>query len=272
MMVGADERLRLELVDQCIRGVEPPRRIGPIPPAVEPDAADLAVVGQQLAQLPVHVLDVPRPLALFRPPGVAAGAAARKVIGVMPVELRVVEEQLEALLSALLGERLEDIFLVRRSRDDVVVGHPGVEHREAVVMLARDGDVLHARGLRERNPLGRIERHRIELRRQLLVIGDGDSPVVHDPLTVAEHAVDAPVHEQAEARVLEPAARRQVRRARAIPCLGAPALADRQRCRARHQHHRHPCRLLHGRILLHARLKASRSECRSTEQHVKKLR
>ena len=87
MMVGADERLRLELVNQCIGGVELPRRLGAIPPAIEPHAADLAVVGQQLAQLSVHVLDVPGPLALLRPSGVAARAAARKVIGVVPVEL-----------------------------------------------------------------------------------------------------------------------------------------------------------------------------------------
>src|SRR5439155_9505163 len=44
MMVGADERLRLELVNQCIGGVELPRRLGAIPPAIEPDAADLAIV------------------------------------------------------------------------------------------------------------------------------------------------------------------------------------------------------------------------------------
>jgi hypothetical protein len=40
-------------------------------------------------------------------------------------------------------------------------------------MLARDRDVLHAGRLRQGDPLDRIERDRIELRRQLFVIGDG---------------------------------------------------------------------------------------------------
>ena len=87
VMVGADEGLWLQLVNQPIGAIELPRRLGTIPPAVEPDAANLAVIGQQLAKLAVHVLDVARPLALLRALGVATGAAAGKVIGMMPVEL-----------------------------------------------------------------------------------------------------------------------------------------------------------------------------------------
>ena len=145
MMIRADQRLRLELVDQRVGPIEMPLRVRAIPPAVEPDAADVAVVGQQLAQLPVHVLEILVEVPRSGRPGILAGAAARVIVRVVPVELRVVEEQLQALLAAFLGERFQHVLLVRRPIDDVVVRDLRVEHREAVVVLAGDGDVLHAR-------------------------------------------------------------------------------------------------------------------------------
>src|SRR5439155_5356471 len=72
-----------------------------------------------------------------------------------------------------------------------------------------------------------------EQRRQLLVIGRRNPPVVHHPFTVAEHAVDAPVDEQPEARVLEPLASREVDDAWTIGRLRASGAGSRQRHRAR---------------------------------------
>ena len=122
MMIGADQGLRLELVNQRVGAIELPLGVGLVPPAVEPDATDVAVAAEQLAQLSVHVLDVSRPGPFARPAGIEARAAAGKVIRMMPIELRVVEKQLDALLPAFVGKRLEDVFLVGRARDDVVVG------------------------------------------------------------------------------------------------------------------------------------------------------
>jgi hypothetical protein len=119
--------------------------------------ADLAVVREQLAELAVHVVEVAVPLALLRAAGIGARAPAREVVGVMPVELRVVEEELDPLLVALVGQHLEDVLLVGRAVHDVVVGDLGVEHREAVVVLAGDRDVLHARRLHEGHPLRGVE-------------------------------------------------------------------------------------------------------------------
>ena len=122
----------------------------------------------------------------------------------VPVQRRVVEEQLDALLLALLGQHRQDVLLVRRAVDDVVVGHLRVEHGEAVVVLRGDRDVLDAGPLDHRDPLGGVELRRVEPRRELLVLGDGDLLVVHHPFALAQDAVDAPVDEHAELGVLEP--------------------------------------------------------------------
>jgi len=44
-----------------------------------------------------------------------SGSAARVVIGVVPIELRVIEEQFDALLVGFVGELLERIFGIRRA-------------------------------------------------------------------------------------------------------------------------------------------------------------
>jgi hypothetical protein len=210
VMVVADEGGRLQLVDHPVRLREPPVRVRLVPPPVEPDATDLAVVREQLAELAVHVVEVAVPVALGRPPAVRARAPARVVVGVMPVELRVVEEELDALPVALVGQHLEDVLLVGRAVHDVVVGDLGVEHREAVVMLAGDGDVLHARGLGHGHPFRGVELRGVEQAGQLLVIGHADAALMHHPLAVGERAVHAPVHEEAELGVLEGAPRLHV--------------------------------------------------------------
>ena len=49
MMIGNNQRGRLQLVDQRVGLVEMPVGVGLVPHAVEPDAADGAVVGEQFA-------------------------------------------------------------------------------------------------------------------------------------------------------------------------------------------------------------------------------
>ena len=180
---------------------------GLVPHPVEPDAADRAVVRQQLGELRVHEVEISRPVARLRAPGRMAGATKRRVVGVVPVELRVIEEQLDALPRTLGGERLQRIAGVGRPVDDVVPGRLCREHREAVVMARRDRDVLRTGGLRDGDPFARVELHRVERRRQPFVRVDGHVRVLHHPLAFAELAVDAPVDEHPELRVAKPFAR-----------------------------------------------------------------
>ena len=128
----------------------------------------------------------------------------------MPIQLRIIEEELDALTVALVGQHLQRIFLVKCTLHNVPVGDFGVEHREAIVMSRGDGDVLHPRRLRERNPCLGIEFLGIEEGWQAVVFVDFQLAVVEYPFPVAEHAVDAPVNEQAKLHVLEFAAGLQV--------------------------------------------------------------
>ena len=121
MVVVADQRPGLELVDQLVGPVEVPVGVGPVPPAVEPDAADLAVVGAELADLALVIGDVRLPVAPVLAAGGLARLAPREVVGMMPVEQRVIEEELDALLVAGVGQRLQRVLAIRGGVDDVVV-------------------------------------------------------------------------------------------------------------------------------------------------------
>ena len=69
------------------------------------------------------------------------------VVGVVawlgPVGLGVVEEELDAVLVAGVGQFLADVATKGRAHD-VVVGHRRVEHAEALMVLGREHEVLGA--------------------------------------------------------------------------------------------------------------------------------
>jgi hypothetical protein len=151
---------------------------------------------------------------------VPCGAAAREVVGVVPIELRIVEEELDALAVGFVGEHLEGIFLVRGALDDVPVGKLGVEHGETVVVAGSDGDVLHAGGFGQSDPGFGVELFGVEEVGQTFVVVEPELAVVENPFTVAEDAVDAPVDEQAELVVLEFLAGFEVFRGGLVGVLG----------------------------------------------------
>src|SRR5260370_17797883 len=67
MMIAADQRRRLEAVNQRVSLRDAPVGIRLVPHPVKPDAADVAVAGQQLAKLAVPALEILLPLPAFRP-------------------------------------------------------------------------------------------------------------------------------------------------------------------------------------------------------------
>src|SRR5206468_6099005 len=88
VMVAPHQGLGLELVDEAVRLREAPVRVRLVPPAVEPDPADLAVAREQLLQLAVHVVEIAIPLAAVGAGRMLTGPAPGKVIRVVAVELR----------------------------------------------------------------------------------------------------------------------------------------------------------------------------------------
>src|SRR5262245_48892557 len=137
-------------------------------------------------------------------------SAQREVVWVVPVELGMIEEELETLLPALVSQHFEDVLLVWSAIHDVIVRHLGIEHRKAVMMLAGNSDVFHSGCLGQSNPFSRTELRWIELRRDFLIFGNWNLLFVHDPFALTQDTVHSPMDEHAKLCVLKPFASRLV--------------------------------------------------------------
>src|SRR5256885_8391502 len=100
MMVRYDERRGGGLMNQRVGLRQPPVRVRFVPHPVEPDPAEWPVVREQLSELGVEEVEVAIPVAALGPAGVVARRATRPVVGMMPVELRIIEEEPDALAPA----------------------------------------------------------------------------------------------------------------------------------------------------------------------------
>ena len=128
----------------------------------------------------------------------------------------------DTLLLTFLCQFFEYIPLERSRIYDIVVRFFRIKHREAVVVTARDGDVLGTRRLDLRHPFCRIELGRIESRSQFGILVAMDVAVIHVPLAPSRHAVDAPMKKDTELVVLKFLASLQVFGSRYISlCLGS---------------------------------------------------
>src|SRR5712691_1476612 len=104
MMVRYDQRRGLQPMNQRVGLRQPPVRGRFFPHAVEPDPAEWPVVREQLSELGVEEAEVTIPVAALGPAGVVARRAARPVIGMMPVQLGVIEEELDPLAPAFVRQ------------------------------------------------------------------------------------------------------------------------------------------------------------------------
>ncbi len=121
VVVADDQTARLDAVDMVVDLTQAPVEIGRlIPLPVKPDRSDLTVIGQQFGQLVQHKPVVRVPITLFGSTDAAAGPSKREIVGPSPVELGVVEMELDSLLVALIGKLLDDIALEWRTVNNVV--------------------------------------------------------------------------------------------------------------------------------------------------------
>ena len=109
-MVVPNEASRLKLVYQFILSGQLPIETGVlilIPPAVKPDGAYRPVVGEQLRQLIVHEAVITCPVTFrigtTRPP---TRSSPRAILAI-PVNVRVIKMQADALLVAFVGQLLQ---------------------------------------------------------------------------------------------------------------------------------------------------------------------
>ena len=192
-----DHRVGLELVDPLGHAL---RLLRGGAAHVEPQFGDRAVVGEELGQL---WLDDGRHQFLIDGVDVAVGLRGL----LRPIDDREVEGELDAELVALGGQLLHRVLAVVGLLDDVVVGRLRVPHREAVVVLRRDHQVLHTRVVDCLADGGGVEVRGQVLGLEQVVVGGDFLPgldllgVAHClPVAVvvaAVDGVDAEVHEHA---------------------------------------------------------------------------
>ena len=205
---AADDAVGLQGLDQIVDATA--LFLGHAHGRVEPHQADLAVVGQQFAQLGQALVAVVLAVVLL-----AVGLAVAKAVFLVPVlRLRVVDAQFHPRLAAGVGQLAERVAAKGRGIYDVVGGAAGMVHGKAVVMLGGEDDVLHARILRQTHDGPGVEALRVKLFGQRAVFLHGYLQMAHDPLGhlrrllalpfAAEQRIQPPVDEHAEAGVLPP--------------------------------------------------------------------
>ena len=102
----------------------------------------------------------------------------------MPVHVAVVEVELESVLAASIGQRLQHIASVGRGFHDIVGACFCLPHRESVVVAAGEGDVLGTGFLEELYPFACAEPGRTEAACKLGILVAVDVAVVHHPFAV----------------------------------------------------------------------------------------
>src|ERR1700756_3488993 len=108
-------------MNQRVGAREMPVRVWLVPHSVEPDAPDLSIIRKQLAQLSIHEIQIRIPIPGFGTAGTMPCAPARKIIWRMPIQLGVIQEELDALLMALPRKHSDDVLAVRRPRHHIPI-------------------------------------------------------------------------------------------------------------------------------------------------------
>ena len=113
-----------------------------IPPSVKPDTSHLTVVGKKLSKLVVHKLIVALPVTLRIRTASTSTCSSPYSILTIPVDMRVIKVQSDALLVALIRQFLYDVATERSSIYNIIIRILGLEHRESLVVASGEADIL----------------------------------------------------------------------------------------------------------------------------------
>ena len=115
VMVVYDQAAWLQAMDKRILLWQLPievRILILIPPSVKPDTSHLTVVGKKLSKLIVHKLIVALPVTLrVRATGTSTRSSPNGILAI-PVNMRVIKVQSDALLVALIRQLLHDVAAI----------------------------------------------------------------------------------------------------------------------------------------------------------------
>ncbi|OPZ15785.1 MAG: hypothetical protein BWZ10_01668 [candidate division BRC1 bacterium ADurb.BinA364] len=182
---------------------------GERPGDIEPQDVDLAILGQQLANLigfEAHEIGPALGMLLDKIRHIIDMGIVPDTVGMMPVDVREIEADFDSLGAEGLDQFRRDVGMGRlRIRalgiGDFEIGFAGVVIAKAVVVFGHEDHVAHAGVLGGPGPFGGIVLQRIE---SFIVIERGGAfagrQFAHDVPDAAARALrpGAPVNEQAE--------------------------------------------------------------------------
>ena len=112
---------------------------------IEPQSIDAAIPGQDFSDLPVKIGDV-------------AGLVLRLIVGMVPVGLRVVDDQLQPKVMTGIGNILENVVLPGRLGPGApVLRELTIEEAKAVVVLDQEDEVTGPGLLGQCDPLSGVK-------------------------------------------------------------------------------------------------------------------
>jgi len=125
------------------------------------------------------------------------------VVGMMPVEERIIKTDLEAFRPESLHKFFQEVA-AEGGVGHLVIGVFRVPEAEALVMFGSDDRIFHAGCFRHPSPLAGIEEVGVEVVKIFLVLLVGQTLVIFYPFVAGGKSVKAKVDEQAEAGVGPP--------------------------------------------------------------------
>ena len=190
-----------------------------VPPTVEPDRTDIAILGEQFGQLGIHEVIVLLPVGIVTSLAALCACTSHGIIVAHPVDVAIIEVQAYALLATGLGQFLQNVLAVGCGLHDVELALLGVPHGETIVMTCGKADVLGTCRLYGTHPFTCIIPVGIESIRHLGILIAVGHCILQVPFALGKHTVDTPMQEDTQLHVTEFLTRAQIGLGGNILCL-----------------------------------------------------
>ena len=125
------------------------------------------------------------------------------IIGMMPVDERIVKTHFKAFFPESVYPHAQDVLSIRRV-GGLVIREFGIEQAKALVVFRGDHCILHAGGFGHLRPGMRVEKVGIEIVEVLLIFFIGEPFVVFHPFVTGGQGIKPPMYEHAKPVVSPP--------------------------------------------------------------------